>query len=226
MMRRLLVLVASVLVVASLGEPAVAGGPAPAPPDPPTALVAHLGCGDDLTLEWAPPLVDSDPPIGGYIIYADGVSIAEVGLSPLTYGPLPIGPEYSIASANVAATSEPAIFVNTTIPACVGQPAPVLSGTGCGQLPLLTWSAPAGEVTGYRVYRDGSAVADLDADQLRYTVVEPAVAPSGFATDGEPHTWQVSALNNSEEGVLSNEVVLPPCPPVAAPLPRQPQFTG
>jgi hypothetical protein len=113
-------------------------------------------------------------------------------------------------------------------------PAVVRGAYGCNNDIVLTWTAPDDDggspITGYTVYADDVAVADVGPDTLTYG---PATA--------DP-VYSVSASNEigESEPTIMTEATIPACiitttttttiaetpPRPPDPLPRQPSFTG
>lgn len=181
-------------------------------PSPPLSLVGIPGDGL-VTLSWEPPLSDGGLAITEYRVLrgsssGSGEFLASTGLSTMyADGDVVNGVAYYyvVTVRNglwESETSEEVAVTPTSAP--LPPSAPVgLAATQEGPSVSLTWEPPLSEgsspITGYNLYRNGSVLAELDATT---SFVDDAVVA------GCTYTYQVSALNDVGESLLSNEVVI------------------
>lgn len=181
-------------------------------PSPPLSLVGIPGDGL-VTLSWEPPLSDGGLAITEYRVLrgsssGSGEFLASTGLSTMyADGDVvnDVAYYYVVTVRNglwESETSEEVVVTPTSAP--LPPSAPIgLVATQEGTSVSLTWEPPLSEgsspITGYNLYRNGSVLAELDATTSH---VDDAVVT------GCTYTYQVSALNDVGESLLSNEVVI------------------
>ncbi len=179
-----------------------------APPLPPTALTTTLN-GINLTLAWTAP----SGPVTGYTLLAGTASglsnAARLALGPQTSvsGPVPGGTFFArVTASNACGTSAPSGEVFFTIGAADALPAAPsgLTSSVTGSTLTLSWTAPAGPVTGY-VLEAGSApgLANIGAATIG--------AGTSFVIPGVPagtYYVRVRAVTSAGSGAPSNDVAV------------------
>jgi chitodextrinase len=174
-------------------------GGSDAPPSTPTNVTATATGETEITLEWTQSTDDTG--ISGYEIFRGSDSVGLVGASAdawldsgltpntsysYTVRAIDLSGQFSDLSSPPAAATTWA--VDTTPPTVPGG----VTATGASTTSIaVAWSAStdARGVTGYRVYRDGSAVADVDGTTTTWT-------DTGLAI-GSTHSYQVDAVDGA-----------------------------
>ncbi|RPJ45954.1 MAG: hypothetical protein EHM19_04755, partial [Candidatus Latescibacterota bacterium] len=156
--------------------------PFDAPPAPTGVVASDDQCGM-VPVSWnAVAHADS------YVVFRDGVRIAAVkGTVYQDHGAAPGTYAYTIRSKNSCGESGPsAPDAGTRLPDAPSAPtSPSASDTSCHFIELA-WGDVANE-DGYRVYRDGSPIADLAANTVLFR--------DAFVTSGVQHSYQIAAHN-------------------------------
>ncbi|HNX00122.1 MAG TPA: YCF48-related protein [Candidatus Cloacimonadota bacterium] len=200
----------------------------------PTSLVGTPG-NATVHLQWNAPgrhngLKDVNRSLTGYQVYRDGTALG-APVTTLTYDDNTVtnGTPYtyyvkalyqnptgeSVASNSVTVTPISVIF----------NPPTALSGTPGNASVALTWSAPRAldksastgkpqmerSLSGYKVYRGGSFLANVAAGTLTYT--------DNTVTNGTAYTYYVTAVYSNPDGesAASNSVTVTPQAPVLNP---------
>jgi parallel beta-helix repeat protein len=161
-----------------------------APPSIPGNLSASATSPTQVNLTWA--ASTDNVSVTGYTIYRNGIQVATVGATILAYADTPVAPastySYRVdafdASANHSAQSQ---ATSATTPSPPDSSAPTTPGglvaTAPGPTQVnLTWNASTDDVgvSGYTVYRNGSALATVSAATLTYSDSTVAAA-TGYA---------------------------------------------
>lgn len=230
---------------ATVTTPTGGGGGDTTPPEAPTGVQATADSPTQVTVTWN---ANTEPDIAGYKVYVNGVLIAVVTGTSYTDTGLTPGTTYTYTvrafdtSYNLSAWSAPATVTTPTDSG--GEPPPPDSGGGGGQPPpevdttppaaptgvqatadgcrvIVTWDANnEPDVAGYKVYRDGTLVANVTGTSYTDTGL----------TAGKTYTYTVRAYDAA--GNVSDEsapaTVTTPCllgylqnppPPPAPPSP-------
>ena len=179
-----------------------------APPLPPTALTTTIS-GTTLSLAWSPPL----DAVTSYVFSAgtaSGLSDAATTTLPGTQtsisGTVPGGTFFvRVQAANACGTSGPSgeVFMTMGAP----DPLPVaptnLAASVSGSTVSLTWTAPAGPITGY-VLEGGTALGLANIGTIQLGAV------TSFAIPGAPpgsYALRVRAVTSAGSGAPSADVV-------------------
>ena len=180
-----------------------------APPLPPTALTSTIA-GTTLTLAWLPPL----DAVTSYVFSAgtaSSLSDAATTTLPASLtsisGTVPGGTFFvRVQAANACGTSGPSgeVFMTMGAPDPLAVAPTNLAATVSGSTVSLTWTAPAGPVTGY-VLEGGTALglANIGAIQVG--------AITSFAIPGAPpgvYAVRVRAITSAGSGAPSADVVV------------------
>ncbi len=179
-----------------------------APPLPPTALTTTLN-GINLSLAWAAPSGN----VTGYTLLAGTASglsnVASLTLGPQTSvgGPVPGGTFFArVTASNACGRSGPSGEVFFTIGAPDALPAAPtdLASSVTGSTLTLSWTAPAGPVTGYVLEAGtGAGLANIGA---------AAIGPvTSFAIPGVPrglYVLRVRAVTSAGSGAPSTDLVV------------------
>lgn len=170
-------------------------------PSHPENLTADAGPGaGEITLEWDPPHDDGGAPIDHYEVYRDGVIIANT--TSTEYLDAGLGNNethhYAVAAVNEdGESSEPCGIETATTFDVPSAPRNLTATAGIGRIDL-SWDPPVDDggtdVTGYRVYRNGTFLATTDVTGYSDTEVG----------DGVTRSYRVSAVNIVGEGPLSD----------------------
>jgi large repetitive protein len=200
----------------SPSAPAIVTTPDPTPPTVPEDLLATAVGRERIDLTWSPSS-DGESGVSGYRVVRGGAEVAftetasysDAGLSPGT------AYEYRVRAVNgsglESGPSEPASATTFDEP---GPPAPLdlAANPGGPTRIVLTWTAPAEDITGYNIYRDGAFVGSVTSTTFVDTGLTPettygyAVASLAGDTQGE-RTSEVFATTPSGEDTT------PPAPP-------------
>ena len=179
-----------------------------APPLPPTALTTSL-TGTNLSLAWTPPagaVTAFTFSAGTTAGSSNAATVALPGTQTSIGGTVPGGTFFArVTATNACGTSGPSGEVFFTI----GAPDPLpaaptnLAASVSGSTVSLTWTAPAGAVTGY-VLEGGTAagLANIGIIQLG--------AVTSFAIPGAPpgaYALRVRAITSAGSGAPSSDVV-------------------
>lgn len=140
-----------------------------------------------------------------YLTGLTGASYTDTGLSDgVTY-------RYTITAVNANGESaQPAAVAGLT---SAGVPSALAATAGNAQV-ALSWSAPAGAVTRYNIYRGTSSGGET---LLASPTGTAAAYLDAAAVNGTAYYYKVSAVNATGEGNLSSEVSATPLAPPAAP---------
>ena len=146
------------------------------PPTVPTGLSANVASPTQVDMNWN--ASTDNVGVAGYTVYRDGTSIATVSGSTLTYSDTSAlsGSTYSYTvdafdgGGNHSPVSDPVVVTTPDV-----QPPSVPGGlTANASSPTqvdLSWSASTDNVavTGYTIYRDGTAIATISGSTLSYS---------------------------------------------------------
>ena len=199
----------------------------PSVPAAPTGLTGTGGYRSS-TISWTTPTSNGGSNINGYNIYRGTVSgslslLTSVGVVLSYMDPnLANGTRYyyQVAAVNgIGEGTRSVEFSAVTYAVVPTGPEDVVAGTmGSGNI-SLTWSAPSSDggsaVTGYRIYRGGSAGSETF---LASVGAQSIFLDSGLSTD-QTYYYQVSAVNGVGEGARSEEASVF----LSAALPTSPQ---
>jgi chitodextrinase len=146
------------------------------PPTVPTGLSANVTSPTQVDLSWNPSTDNIG--VAGYTVYRDGTSIATVDGSTLIYSDTSVlsGITYSYTvdafdgGGNHSAASDPAVVTTPDVlPPSV--PGGLTANASSPTQVDLGWSASTDNVavTGYTIYRDGTAIATVSGSTLSYS---------------------------------------------------------
>ena len=179
-----------------------------APPLPPTALTTTLS-GLNLTLSWTAP-ADA---VTGYTLQAgtaaglSNVATLALGPQPSISGPVAGGTFFArVTASNACGTSGPSGEVFFTI----GAPDPLpaaptnLASSLSGNTVSLSWTAPAGVVTGY-VLEAGTGAGLANLGTLRVGATPSLVVPG---VPAGTYVLRVRAITSAGSGVPSADIVV------------------
>ncbi len=161
---------------------------APQPPAAPANLVASNVTANSLTLNWTAP----SGTVTGYQIFQNGGQIGTATATTYNVTSLACGTGYlfTVKALNAVGTSASSNTVSVTTEACLVPPTvPIfLTTTNVTSTSLLFgWTAPAGIVTGYRVYQNGVLVA---------TTANTSFPATGLVCN-TPYSFMVQAYNSA-----------------------------
>jgi len=160
------------------------GGPDTQAPAVPTGLVANASGATQVDLSWN--ASTDNVGVTGYTVYRDGIAIATLTSSNLSYSNSPVSPatsyQYSVdafdAAGNHSAASAPVTVTTPDNPPTVptGLTANAVSATQVD----LSWNASTDDqaVVGYTLYRDGTQLTTLAGLSYSDTSVAPGVTYS------------------------------------------------
>jgi hypothetical protein len=158
------------------------------PPAAPASVAAAPGDGD-VVLTWTAPASTAANPVTGQRVYVDGAATpaATLGATETTYRATGFtnftGHTFVVASYNgTAETRAAAVAATPTAP-----PTALTVGAVGSDSVALSWTAPSGSPTGYRVYLDGV---------LRTTVATTSTTLTGLA-GATSYSITVSAVNSA-----------------------------
>jgi hypothetical protein len=204
------------------GVGAFSGAPAP-PPTAPGAPVNLMATPGDqfVSLSWTAPFNNGGSTITSYNVYrgtaSGGETLVKTGVTGTTYTDtgLTDGTTYYYEVTAVNAVGEGTVSNEAfTLPAASVPAAPTgLHATGGNHLVSLSWTAPAGPVGSYDVYRGTSPGGESS------TPLATGVAGTGYtdstALNGTTYYYKVSAVNGTGEGAKSGEASATPQAPLA-----------
>ncbi len=171
--------------MASVSVPAVSTAPT-APPN----LTASLGTGS-VYLSWG--ASTDDVGVSGYNVYRDGVYQVSRGAATRYYTDTSIVAGttyvYTVKAYDAANNkSDPSNAVTVAVPSGNAPSAPAsLNASYSGTAVNLTWTASAGSVAGYRVYRDGAQIGE--SGQTSYA--------DAAVTSGATYSYTVTAFDGA-----------------------------
>ena len=188
-------------------------------PDPPTNLGATAIAMTQIKLSWSAPAFDGDRPITGYKIERQDACAgnyntvtSDTGNTTTVYTDTGLTStvcyNYKTSAINTVGTGNGSNIATATTPSSPPNPASsptnLLANTiSSGQIDL-SWTAPAGPVTGYKIEREsptgqgfGTIQADTGSSSTTYSV-------SGLATLTQ-YNFRVSAINATGVSSSSNE---------------------
>lgn len=189
---------------AGTGDPAEVTVTALARPSSPTDLSSSVEAGS-VTLDWQPPLDDGGTPVTGYRVLRDGEEVARVDATTLTLvdDQIDEGVEYSYsvtAHNDVGAGPAAAVVVRTLAGPTAPTAVDAVPGPGVGDV-TVRWQPPQSDggtqISGYRIYREGALVAEVDAGQVSFV--------DGGRSPLSGHRYRVTAVNAVAEGAPSDE---------------------
>ena len=179
-------------------------------PESPENLIAISGNGY-INITWNAPVDQGVSNLTGYNIYRDGTLIARVSATQLWYNDSEVknGVTYTyyVTAVNSVGESEGSNEVSVTIGgAAIPSPPQNLQAKAGNRYVNLSWEVPSDNggsaITGYRVYRNGTLIATVQANQLWYNDSE--------VKNGVTYTYYVTAVNSVGESQPSNEVQVTP----------------
>lgn len=178
--------------------PAIVTTPADTtPPAAPTGLTASQVNYNSVTLTWA---ANTEPDLAGYKVYRNGMLVAQVtgtnwqdsGVSPQTTY------TYEVRAYDQAGNlSSPASIAVTTPAAPPDPPRAELTAVTNTSI-TITWTPPAQNIQGYRIYKDGQLVDTVPPDQTTYTL-------AGLEGGRAYEVW-VTSYNDAGESAPSNVI--------------------
>jgi titin len=188
-------------------------------PGAPTGLVAVAGSAKAY-LNWTAPSSTGGMDIDYYIVYQDGVAMAEhsTGLSTVVSN-LINGRAYVFAvSAHNAAGEGPASANASATPtvSVPSSPRSVTASVANGKV-MVAWLAPSStggaDVVRYNIYRSDSVAGPFE--QIASSAATALNHTDGTAREGQTYWYKVSAVNSAGEGAQSfySKVVTPSSPP-------------
>ncbi|ADD07946.1 NosD domain-containing protein [Candidatus Aciduliprofundum boonei] len=177
-------------------------------PSQPFNLTAKTGDGY-INLSWEQPVCNGSSDIIEYRIYRNGSLIATVQANQLWYNDSDVknGVRYTyyVTAVNSIGESQPSNEVQVT-PMTVPNAPESLQAKAGNRYVNLSWEVPSDNggsaITGYRVYRNGSLIATVQANQLWYN--------DSDVKNGVRYTYYVTAVNSIGESQPSNEVQVTP----------------
>ncbi|NPA75623.1 MAG: DUF2341 domain-containing protein [Euryarchaeota archaeon] len=180
-------------------------------PTAPTDLKAIAG-NRYVNLTWSPPLDNGGSSIISYRIYRNTTPIANVSATRTWYNDTSVinGHNYTyyVTAVNSVGESVRSNKVNAT-PKTVPSAPQNLNAIAGNRFVNLTWSAPSDDggapITGYRIYRNGTLIANVSANQLWYNDTS--------VINGHNYTYYVTAVNSVGESQKSNAVTAKPTSP-------------
>ena len=184
-------------------EPSGTAAATPLPPKPatPTSLTAAASQ-TRVALTWG-----AVPGADGYRVYRDGELVGSPTASSYADTGLTDGTpyEYTVSSVNVAGSSALSDCVSATPMPPIPVPPVGLTATGGDGRVSLAWPAVSG-ASGYRVVRDGTAVATVASTSYSDTAV----------SNGRSYGYSLVATNMAGGSAPSTVVNATPMPPVPA----------
>jgi hypothetical protein len=178
-------------------------------PAAPTGLSATSVSGSEINLAWTAPTGT----VSGYSVYrgtspgGEATTPVASGLAVASYSDMNVtgGTEYyyTVAAANSAGTGPVSAEVSAIVPATPGAPAD-LTATAKGSSEIdLAWTASAGTVVSYSVFR-GTAAGGESATPLATGVTGTSYADKSVSA-GTEYYYSVAAVNAAGQGPTSNE---------------------
>jgi len=220
------------------GVGAFAGTPAP-PPTAPGAPVNLMATPGDqfVSLSWTAPFNNGGSNITSYNIYrgtaSGGETLVKTGVAGTSYTDtgLADGTTYYYEVTAVNGVGEGGLSNEASaLPAASVPGAPTgLHATGGNSLVSLSWTAPAGPVSSYDVYRGTTPGGESS------TPIATGVPGTGYtdntALNGTTYYYKVSAVNGTGEGAKSGEASATPQAPQSGNFslsisPSSPRFLG
>jgi hypothetical protein len=199
------------------GVGAFAGTPGPPPTVPGAPFNLAATAGDQfVSLSWTAPFNNGGSNIASYNIYRGTVSGGEIllksGVTGTTYSDTGLTDGttyyYEVTAVNGVGEGSPS---NETfgLPVLSAPGAPTgLHATGSNNSVSLGWTAPAGSVSSYDVYR-GTSSGGESATPIA-TGVSGTSYVDNTAVNGTTYYYKVSAVNGAGEGAKSSEASATP----------------
>lgn len=188
----------------SAGEPPEEEEP-PEPPIPerPGNLTSQALSETEIEITWE----DNSANEKGFRVYRDGELIATLGPNMTNYTDTGLvgGRTYTYTVRAYNETGELAATSSATLQTPV-EPKPPSTPGGLSSRVLsaseieLIWSDDSDDEEGFRVYRNGTEIAELDPNTTRYV--------DSDLTGGESYTYRISSFNQDGESPLSPELSL------------------
>ena len=177
-------------------------------PGAPRSVSAHAGDGF-VNITWSEPSEIGSSDILRYNIYRNGTLVAWVSGDVLYYNDTGVSNgnhyTYYITAVNSAGEGYKSASVSATPMTVPSAPLNLVAEAGAGYV-NLTWSAPTSDggsaITEYRIYRNGTLIATVPAEQLWYNDTD--------VKGGVTYTYYVTAVNSEGESEKSNEVSATP----------------
>ena len=187
-------------------------------PTPPADLTGTWGTPNKVTLEWSP--AEDDGAVTGYRVYRDGDLVTSLGAAAREYVDTDVTNlstyTYVVTAVDAAdhesdPSNEVEVVTGDDTPPSTPIAAAALSDTDEA---LVTWSESTDNdaVTGYRVYRDGSLLTDVDG--------LTTVLTDGGLDDATTYSYRVRAYDGaghtsdlSEPAVVTTPDETPPTAP-------------
>jgi len=187
------------------GEIAPAGTTIPGAPTNLTATASET----EINLKWTAPAGT----VSGYNVYrgtspgGEATTPASMGLAVASYSDMnvTVGNEYyyTVAAANSAGTGPVSAEASATVSAILAAPTGLSATAKNGSEIDLAWTAPAGTVASYSVFR-GTAAGGESATALANGVTVTSYADTSVSA-GTEYFYKVSAVNVAGQGPSSNE---------------------
>jgi hypothetical protein len=177
--------------------------------------------GGDVDLAWT--ASDDDTAVVAYGVYRDGMKVADVNSPTLAYTDAGRGPGsygYAVDAVDAAGNrSAKSAVVTVTVTAMADVTAPTVPQDVKAATPdihgrdvTITWTAASDTVgvNGYRVYRDGTAIGDVNGSTLAYTDANLAPETYAYTVDAVDSAGNRSARSAVATAVVANDP--PPSP--------------
>ncbi len=172
------------------------------PPKQPRNLQVRRGDGY-VNLSWEVPVWDGGSLITEYRVYRNGSLLASVYSSHLWYNDttvnVAVNYTYYVVAVNGVGESPPSdtVYVKWSVPSA---PVDFEVNRGDGYV-LLKWAKPANDggthITGYRIYRNGTLYAEINADVYSFNDTNVSVRYT--------YTYSITAVNGVGEGLNTSE---------------------
>lgn len=164
----------------------------PVPLPAPTGLAATVATGA-VSLTWD---ASPDTRVTSYRIYRDGVPFAS-GVSATAYAfsaESGVAHSYTVTAVSSSLESAQSVAVNATALASITAPTGLVAIGSTGAVSLSWTASTDARVTGYRIYRDGVAIAGVSATAYTDNVA------------GVAYSYAVTAVAATEESAQSGAV--------------------
>jgi len=173
----------------------------PTTPERPGNLTSRALSETEIEISWD----DNSANEEGFRVYRNGELIATLGPNVTDYTDTGLegGQTYTYTVRAYNAAGESAATSSTTLqtpaaPKIPSAPGGLSSRILSAREIELTWSDNSEDEEGFRVYRNGTVIAELDPNTTRYV--------DSDLTGGESYTYRVSSFNQDGESPLSSEL--------------------
>jgi cellulose 1,4-beta-cellobiosidase len=197
------------------------GGPADTtPPSVPTGLTAGATTASSASVSWT--ASTDDRGVTGYTVLVDGTAVGTTATTSFTVTGLEAGTSYSVtvrardAAGNVSAASAPLTVTTDEDGGSGGDDQAPSAPTGLRvsgvttSTVALAWNASTDDtgVTGYRVFRDGTQVAEVSATSFTDTGLAAGTAHV-YAVRAVDAAGNVSATSGTVTGTTEDDTPTP-----------------